>query len=144
MAQMLKVHDCTAICAPTPAQLAALASLTGPQDVYETFLRTLADRREAIMERLDAMTPGISYVRPGGAFYIMAHYDLPLAPMDVATRLIREAHVITIPGDSFGPGGAQSLRLSFGGDDEEIETACDRLAAWMTQEHQREDIGTSV
>ncbi len=134
MAQMLKVHDCTAICAPTPSQIAALASLTGPQAVYKAFRDTLAARRERIAARLDAMAPGVSYVRPGGAFYVMAHYDLPLAPMDVATRLIREARVITIPGDSFGPGGNQSLRLSFGGDEAEIGTACDRLADWLCEE----------
>lgn len=130
MGQMLKVHDCTAICAPTPSQIAALASLTGPQDIYAGFLADLAKRRRAIMARLDA-TAAITYNAPAGAFYIMARYALPDAPMDVATRLIREARVITIPGDSFGPGGEHSLRLSFGGDDAEIETACQRLGAWF-------------
>ncbi|MHC1788800.1 pyridoxal phosphate-dependent aminotransferase [Solidesulfovibrio sp.] len=133
MAQMLKVHDCTAICAPTPSQIAALASLTGPQGIYAGFLAALGNRRRRIMERLDAM-PGIAYNAPGGAFYIMARYDLPAAPMDVATRLIREARVITIPGDSFGPGGGQSLRLSFGGDEAEIDTACDRLGEWLSRQ----------
>lgn len=132
MAQMLKVHDCTAICAPTPAQIAALASLTGPQDIYDDFQRTLADRREIILRHLESMAPGVTFVRPGGAFYVMARYGLPLPPMEVATRLIREARVITIPGDSFGPGGQGSLRLSFGGDEAELETACERLAAWLT------------
>ena len=137
MAQMLKVHDCTAICAPTPAQIAALASLTGPQYVYDGFVEALAARREHLLDRLEAMAPGIGYVRPGGAFYVMARYDLPVAPMDVATRLIREARVITIPGDSFGPGGEASLRLSFGCDEAEIETACDRFAAWMDEARDR-------
>ncbi|MYL82044.1 aminotransferase class I/II-fold pyridoxal phosphate-dependent enzyme [Desulfovibrio aerotolerans] len=133
MAQMLKVHDCTAICAPTPSQIAALASLTGPQDIYAGFLSILARRRRAIMAHLDAM-PAITYNAPGGAFYIMARYALPDAPMDVATRLIHEARVITIPGDSFGPGGTQSLRLSFGGDDAEIDTACQRLGDWFARQ----------
>ena len=133
MAQMLKVHDCTAICAPTPSQIAALASLTGPQDIYAGFLEALRRRRSAVMARLNAM-PAIAYNAPGGAFYIMARYALPDAPMDVATRLIREARVIAIPGDSFGPGGARSLRLSFGGDDAEIDTACDRLGDWFARQ----------
>lgn len=132
MAQMLKVHDCTAICAPTPAQIAALASLTGPQGIYDGFLASLSARRRLLTRRLDAMAPAIGYNQPGGAFYVMARYDLPLSPMHVATRLIREAQVITIPGDSFGPGGESSLRLSYGGDEADIETACDRLASWLT------------
>ncbi len=131
MAQMLKVHDCTAICAPTPAQIAALASLTGPQGIYDGFLASLSARRRLLTRRLDAMAPAMDYNHPGGAFYVMARYDLPLSPMHVATRLIREAQVVTIPGDSFGPGGAASLRLSYGGDEADIETACDRLGAWL-------------
>ena len=131
---MLKVHDCTAICAPTPAQFAALASLTGPQDIYEGFRQALDDRRRRICDHLEAMAPLVSFVRPSGAFYVMARYDLPLAPMDVATRLIREAQLITIPGDSFGPGGQQSLRLSYGGEEAEIDTACERLEGWLRAE----------
>ncbi len=137
MAQMLKVHDCTAICAPTPAQIAALASLTGPQGIYESFVSSLSSRRARLIERLDAMDGTIEYNRPGGAFYAMARYDLPLAPMDVATRLIREARVITIPGDSFGPGGQSSLRLSYGGEEADIDTACDRLFEWLETERRR-------
>ena len=137
MAQMLKVHDCTAICAPTPSQIAALASLTGPQDIYEGFRQALGERRETMLERLDKLSPGISAVRPSGAFYAMARYDLPLSPMDVATRLIREARVITIPGDSFGPGGASSLRLSYGGEEAEIDTACQRLGDWLAGERRK-------
>jgi aspartate/methionine/tyrosine aminotransferase len=137
MAQMLKVHDCAAICAPTPAQIAALASLTGPQDIYEAFRQALDARREVIMGHLEAMAPAVTAVHPAGAFYVMAHYDLPLPPMEVATRLIREAHVITIPGDSFGPGGEQSLRLSFGSDEAEIATACERLEGWLQRERDK-------
>ena len=137
MAQMLKVHDCTAICAPTPAQIAALASLTGPQGIYDGFVAALAARRNRLVKRLAAMAPAVSFNRPAGAFYAMARYDLPLAPMDVATRLIREAQVIAIPGDSFGPGGAQSLRLSCGGDEADIDAGCDRLAAWLEMERKK-------
>ena len=137
MAQMLKVHDCTAICAPTPAQIAALASLTGPQGIYEGYISTLAARRERLTRRLDAMAPLVTYNRPAGAFYVMARYDLPTTPMEVATRLIREANVITIPGDSFGPGGNSSLRLSFGGEEADIDAGCQRLAACFEGERKK-------
>ncbi|UJX39900.1 pyridoxal phosphate-dependent aminotransferase [Desulfovibrio sp. JY] len=137
MAQMLKVHDCAAICAPTPAQIAALASLTGPQGIFEGFVSALAARRTRIQKHLDAMAPTVRYNAPAGAFYVMARYDLPAEPMNVATRLIREANVITIPGDSFGPGGESSLRLSFGGDEADIDAGCERLAAWFEAERKK-------
>jgi aspartate/methionine/tyrosine aminotransferase len=127
---MLKIHDAAAICAPTVSQIAALASLTGPQDIFAGFKAELMKRRDLICKRLDAM-PRFSHIRPAGAFYVMAKADLPVADSrELAIRLIREAKVITIPGGAFGPGGEGHVRLSFGGDEAEIETACDRLAAW--------------
>ncbi len=131
MDQLLKVHDCAAICAPTPSQHAALASLTGPQDIYLDFATKLEARRNLACARLSAMGGRFSHVRPQGAFYIMARYDAPgLASMDAAVRCIHEAKVITIPGDAFGPGGEQSLRLSFGADEHELNEAFDRMERW--------------
>ncbi len=131
--QMLKIHDAAAICAPTPAQFAALAALTGPQDVFQAMRDELEKRRSLICARLDGMDR-ISHIRPRGAFYVMAKADLPAGAVadsrELAIRLIREARVITIPGGAFGPGGEGHVRLSFGGDEAEINEACDRLAAW--------------
>ena len=137
--QMLKVHDCTAICAPAPAQLAALAALQGPQQVVEDMRRTLGRRRDLACERLDRLAPDLDYVRPSGAFYVMARYAFsPEDSMTLALRLLREAGVVTIPGGSFGPGGESHLRLSFGGSEEELTEAFDRLETWLEKEHGRD------
>ncbi len=132
MDQMLKVHDCTAICAPTPSQYAALAALQGPQDIYTQFRDTLRERRDLLCARLDALSGYFSYIQPQGAFYVMAKYLFTKADsMEVAERLIHEAKVVTIPGGSFGHGGEHSLRLSFGGTEEEINEAFDRIEGWL-------------
>lgn len=131
LGHMLKIHDAAAICAPSVSQIAALASLTGPQDVYAGFKKTLRERRNLICARLSSM-PGMRYVRPTGAFYVMARPGVPgvADSRELAIRLINEARVVTIPGGAFGPGGEDHVRLSFGGSEEEIATACDRMAAW--------------
>jgi aminotransferase len=132
--QMLKIHDAAAICAPTPAQIAALASLTGPQDVYQAMRAALEKRRNLLCARLDDMDGRFAHIRPCGAFYVMAKAQFPATDSrELALRLIREAKVITIPGGAFGPGGEGHVRLSFGADEAEINTACDRLAAWASQ-----------
>jgi aminotransferase len=132
--QMLKIHDAAAICAPTPAQIAALASLAGPQDVFAAMREELHKRRDLICDRLGAMGGRFSHIRPRGAFYVLAKAEFPiLDSRDLALRVIREARVVTIPGGAFGPGAEGHLRLSFGGAETEIETACDRLAAWANQ-----------
>ncbi|MFO7596530.1 MAG: aminotransferase class I/II-fold pyridoxal phosphate-dependent enzyme [Desulfocurvibacter africanus] len=132
MADLLKIHDASAICAPTPAQHAALAALSGPQDVVDEMRQALERRRDLCCRRLDELSDYFDYVAPGGAFYIMARYKFIDAPsMEVATQLIEEARVITIPGGSFGPGGEGHLRLSFGGEESEIEEAFARIGRWV-------------
>lgn len=132
MDQMLKVHDCTAICAPTVAQHAALAALRGPQEVFAAMRAALAARRELACARLDALAGALSYVRPAGAFYIMARTLFTGEPSrQLAERLIREARVITIPGSTFGAAGEGHLRLSYGAGEAELEEAFDRISRWM-------------
>ncbi|WP_457576018.1 pyridoxal phosphate-dependent aminotransferase [Desulfomarina sp.] len=132
MKQIMKVHDAATICAPTPSQFAALAALEGDQECVTTMRDALEQRRTLCCSRLDRLSDYFSYVPPKGAFYIMARYLFTDASSkEVATRLLREAKVITIPGGSFGPGGEGHLRLSFGGEPDEIMEAFDRLETWL-------------
>jgi aminotransferase len=50
--------------------------------------------------------------------------------MELALRLLYEAKVICIPGNGFGPSGEGHIRLSFGGTDNEINEAFDRIEEW--------------
>lgn len=130
--QMLKVHDCATICAPTPAQHAALAALEGPQEPFEEMRRALANRRELCCGLLDKLAPAVTYARPGGAFYVMAKCGFTDEPsLELAKRLIHEAKVITIPGGGFGPEGEGHLRLSYGAAEDEIEEAFARIGRWL-------------
>lgn len=129
---VMKVHDAAAICAPTPSQVAALAALEGPQECVAHFRDTLQSRRDRVCSRLDRMAPYLSYIRPQGAYYVMVKTP-PQAgdSMTVALRLLHEAKVITIPGNAFGPGGEGHVRLSFGGTEEELDEAMDRIERWV-------------
>ena len=134
MAQIMKVHDATAICAPTPSQHAALAALdSDPAWLADT--RCQLERRRALCcERLDRLDEFFSYVPPRGAFYVMARYRFSdESSQVVATRLLHGARVITIPGGQFGAGGEGHLRLSFGGEEDEINQAFDRIERWLRQ-----------
>ena len=134
MAGMMKVHDVAAICAPAPSQYAALAAPTGPTDPIRQMRDALDARRTLCCRRLDAQADAFDYVAPRGAFYIMARYRFTDTPSrETAVRLLNEARVITIPGGAFGPGGEGHLRLSYGGTEEEIDKAFDRIDAWLNK-----------
>lgn len=131
MSQVAKVHDATAICAPTPGQFAALAALTGSQRCVSEMNEILVKRRDLAMMKMEELSPWFDYIIPAGAFYLMARWKGEgLTSQELAERLIREARVITIPGSTFGPGGEGHLRLSFGGEEQELEEAFSRLKGW--------------
>lgn len=131
MKQIMKVHDATAICAPTPSQFAALAALDGEQECVTAMRDALVKRRALCCARLDRLQKYFSYVPPQGAFYVMAKYLFrATSSQEVATRLLEEAKVITIPGGAFGQGGEGHLRLSFGGESAVIDEAFDRIEQW--------------
>ena len=134
MEQIMKVHDATAICSPTPSQFAALAALDGDQNCVAEMRDELVKRRKLCCARLDKLGKYFSYVPPKGAFYVMAKYLFSDgSSQEVATRLLEEARVITIPGGSFGEGGEGHLRISFGGELQDINEAFDRIEQWLDE-----------
>ena len=119
--QIMKIHDAAAICAPTLSQYAALAALEGPQDCVGEIQRALRQRRDLAAERLRQLADFFRFVKPQGAYYLMARYLHPgVDSMTFALRLLNDARVITIPGGAFGPTGENHVRLSFGGTEVEI------------------------
>ena len=49
---------------------------------------------------------------------------------DAFEEILRQAHVVTLPGSGFGPAGEGFLRLSTFGHREKIQKAAERLAVW--------------
>lgn len=132
MEQIMKVHDATAICSPTPSQIAALAAMEGDHACVDDMRRALAERRAICCQRLDRLGAYFSYVPPEGAFYVMAKYLFSDDDSHrVAVRLLEEAKVITIPGGAFGQGGNGHLRISFGGEPHVLHEAFDRIERWL-------------
>jgi aminotransferase len=130
---IMKVHDAVAICAPTLSQYAALAALEGPQECVEEMRGILQARRDLVVGRLERMRDHFSVIRPLGAYYLMARFKAPgVDSMTYALKLLNEARVITIPGAAFGPHGEQHLRMSFGGTEEELVEAFDRIERWLS------------
>jgi aminotransferase len=132
--QALKVHDAFAICAPTISQYAALSALRatngkdGPGDKsIKELIDTLSARRDLICARLDRLSGLFSYIKPDGGYFVFAKMLASSNSIDLALELLHEARVITIPGSAFGPTGEGHIRLSFGGTEEELNEAFDRI-----------------
>lgn len=127
---ILKIHDANIVCAPHISQEAAIAALTGPQDIVKHHVEWLAKNRAAICKRLDALPDLFSYVVPKGAYYVFPKYSLKYDSIEMAKKLLYEAGVVTIPGIGFGPEGEYHLRMSFGSSVTDINEAFDRIEKW--------------
>ncbi|WP_435069974.1 pyridoxal phosphate-dependent aminotransferase [Haloplanus sp. C73] len=84
-----------------PSQVAVLRALqeTGP-DYYEASRDLLRERIDAFTDALDAA--GAEYIVPEGAFYVFARFDDFPGTLDNVERLVDEAGVACMPGDTFG------------------------------------------
>jgi aspartate aminotransferase len=114
-------------CVNTPAQMAALAAVTGPQDVVREMSEAYRARRDELLGVLDR--GGLPSSRPAGAFYVWTDVSEASVPsMEFARSLIEREHVAVAPGSAFGELGEGYVRLSLASSREDLLDGTSRLA----------------
>jgi len=113
-------------CVNTPAQMAALAALTGPQDVVREMSESYRSRRDELLEVLHR--GGLPSSQPSGAFYVWTDISETGVPsMEFAKSLIERERVAVAPGDAFGELGEGYVRLSLASSREDLLDGASRL-----------------
>ncbi|MFW5911786.1 MAG: pyridoxal phosphate-dependent aminotransferase, partial [Halolamina sp.] len=113
--RMLRVHQYVQACASAPAQYAAAAALSGPQDVVGEMAKTFEERRDLVVDGLTDI--GLNVPTPQGAFYAM-----PEVPDGFVDECIARG-VVVVPGEAFGSAGEGYARISYATSTEELEEA---------------------
>jgi aspartate aminotransferase len=117
-------------------QKAAVAALTGPQQCVAEMKAEYIRLRDLTLNLLQKI-PGITCVKPHGAFYVYPNVSAYLgkagvnSAADVARRLLHEAHVVTVPGEAFGT--REHIRLSYATSAEEIKRGVQRMQEWFAK-----------
>ncbi|MGI9120947.1 MAG: pyridoxal phosphate-dependent aminotransferase [Acidimicrobiales bacterium] len=122
------------------SQRAALAAVAGGLDEVVR-MREAFDRRRLRMFDLLAALPGVTCLRPEGAFYAFPSFTGVLgrtlagrrvaSTLELAEVVLEEAKVAIVPGEAFGtPGYA---RLSFALGDDDLEEGMSRLAKLLAR-----------
>jgi aspartate/methionine/tyrosine aminotransferase len=132
MAQVVaKLQTNATSCTATFTQHAGVAALRGDQSSVERMVVEFRRRRDAIVEGLRRV-PGISCVRPKGAFYVFPNITgTGFSSRALADRLLDEAGVACLSGTAFGEFGEGYLRLSYANSMENIEEALRRIHALL-------------
>jgi len=108
-------------------QFAGVEALTGPQDMVEVMVSEYQRRRDAIVDRLNAL-PGFVCQKPQGAFYAFPNITgIGIGSTELANLILDKAGVALLPGTSFGEYGEGYLRMSYANSLENIEKALERI-----------------
>jgi len=135
--QSQMTSNITSFCMP-----AIVEAYTNPQSAVEVekMRKEFEIRGEHMWKRLNAI-PGVTCVRPTGAFYcfpsIAAHLNKPLGEKKTiaseavafSTAVLEEAHVALVPGNDFG--FPDHVRLSFATSMANIDKGLDRLEKFL-------------
>ncbi len=123
----MRIHQYMMLCAPSIAQYAALAALTGPQEPVKKMVEEYGMRRRLMAKRLNDIE-GIRCILPKGAFYTFPNISsFGLSSEEFCEYLIKEARVATVPGSVFGKSGEGYVRCCYATEREEIAAAIDRI-----------------
>ncbi|MEG5081769.1 pyridoxal phosphate-dependent aminotransferase [Microcoleus sp. AT8-B4] len=116
-------HSTSNVC--TFAQYGAIAALESSQESVETMRLAFAERRQVIFELLDAV-PGISCIKPDGAFYMFVNISKTgMNSLEFCDAFLEKQQVAVIPGIAFG--ADDHIRLSYATDLGTIKKAVERL-----------------
>ncbi len=118
------------ICANHPIQWAISPALDGDQTHVQALVKKLEHRRD-LTQNILGDVPGISLVRPEGAFYAFPSIDVE-DDMDFVGNLIKETGVVTVPGTGFGQKpGSQHFRIVILPPDDVLEKAYNLIGEFM-------------
>ena len=110
------------------AQKGALAGLKGDQSFIGEMVKAFSDRRTYMYDKLTSI-PGITCVKPMGAFYMLPNISsFGLNSTNFCTKLLEQQKVAAVPGVAFGSDA--HMRLSYACSMENIQKGLDRIEAF--------------
>ncbi|NYT23222.1 pyridoxal phosphate-dependent aminotransferase [Alcaligenaceae bacterium] len=115
ISNMVKLQSQSTSCPSAISQAAAIEALTGPQDVIASSRQVFQARRDLLVERINQI-PGLSCIKPEGAFYVFVSYEELMGrrtpqgqeihgDVDFVLHLAEAQGIVVIPGSAYGMPG---------------------------------------
>ena len=134
VANLSKLQSQSTSNATSFVQKAAIAALAGSQECVSEFRAEFIDLRDYMLKKL-AEIPGVTCTKPEGAFYVYPNLSAYIGKggtrtaTELATRLLHEGHVVTVPGEAFGT--AEHIRISYPVTKQAIDEGTRRIAEFV-------------
>ncbi|MEP0814340.1 MAG: pyridoxal phosphate-dependent aminotransferase [bacterium] len=130
-AKLERLMTNAASCTAAFTQIAGAEALHGDQTAVEDMVREFKERRDLIVDGLNAIE-GVSCLMPKGAFYVFPNFSsFGRSGRDIADHLLYNAGVSCLAGTAFGEHGEGFLRFSYANSKENIKEALRRIAEAM-------------
>jgi aspartate aminotransferase len=135
VANLSKLQSQSTSNATSFVQKAAIAALTGSQECVSRVPRRV-HRAARLHAGQAGEIPGVTCTKPEGAFYVYPNISAFLGKggiktaTELATRLLHEAHVVTVPGEAFGT--AEHIRISYPVTKQNIDEGTRRMGEFLT------------
>ncbi len=132
---MSKLQSQSTSSAASFVQKACVTALTGSQQCVEEMRKDYISLRDQILAGLREI-PGVRCTVPEGAFYVYPNISSFFgngvsSAAEVATRLLHEANVVTVPGEAFGT--SEHIRLSYAVSHADIDEGVKRMKSFFAK-----------
>jgi aspartate aminotransferase len=134
IANLNKLQSQSTSNAASMVQKAAIAALAGSQECVAQFRTEFIELRDYMLKKL-AEIPGVTCTKPEGAFYVYPNVGKFIgkggikSATELATKLLHEGHVVTVPGEAFGTG--EHIRISYPVTKENIDEGTKRMGEFL-------------
>lgn len=123
-----QINENVVFTAPSISQRAAIHALRHRKEVQPEMIEEYRKRMYYAAERINQIPKMHVIYPPKGSFYLFINIkDTGLTSQEAADVILREAHVLTLPGNAFGECGEGFLRIACTVGVERLKEAFDRI-----------------
>lgn len=128
---MNRINEGICYTAPSISQRAAIHALRLRKSAETEIINKFRSRMSYAYERLRNI-PGISVKEPEGTIYLFPNIKgTGLTSEEFCKKLVKEAHVLVMPGDMFGDSGEGYIRIACTVDEYKLKIAFDRIEEFI-------------
>lgn len=124
---MEEINEGICYSAPTISQRAAISALKLSAEITPQVTQEFKKRVNYAYLRIQKI-PGLSTLEPQGSFYLFVNIKTTgLSSREFCQKLLREAHLLVIPGTAFGESGEGYIRIACTLAIDQLKIAFDRI-----------------
>jgi aspartate aminotransferase len=134
IAAMSKLQSQSTSNTASMVQRASIAALTASQECVSEMRADYIKLRDRVLAGFETI-PGLTCTKPEGAFYVYPNISKFIgkggitSASDLASKLLTEAHVVSVPGEPFGT--SEHIRLSYAVSADVIDKGLERMRTFL-------------